>query len=209
MKQIFILLILVLLFIILYGYYQFSHSMNGLLLYKEGLVDNVKSLETKSYSISTEQGFYSYIKDMYSILSNGSIGLSNSEIDQTQYSINIRAMKLISKYSYILSGLDKYSYNDLTNNYPNMIQTATYDIQQLNAMYYSSTVLNYIISNGETITSPTSYNCLLGYLQTYYQSIVYFNNKLFPPSKDESSIKGDDYNTENIDISTSTITQTP
>jgi len=195
-KQIFILLILVLLFVILYGYYQFSHNMTNLLVQKEGFENNVKSLDTVSYSISTEQGFYSYIKDMYAVLNHGSIGVSSTTIIQDQVSINKNAMILIAKYSYILSQLDLYSYNDLTLIYPNMIQNATYDVQQLNKLYYSSTVLNYIIFIKKESFDNNIYNCLLGYLLAYYESIVYFNKKLFPLYVTQSTTRGDDYNTE-------------
>ena len=204
MKKIFILLIVVLLFTILYGYYYFSNNVKKLLTFKEGINSNVQSLLTSSYSISTEQGFYSYIKDMYAYLNNGMVtnqGNNNIPSIPNSVEINKNAMISISKYSYILSQIDQKPYNDLIATYPNLIQNATYDIQQLNKMFYSSTVLNSIISSGSVaIIDNVTYNCLLGYLQAYYESIVYFNNKQFPLIEpDKISTKGDDFNTKYID----------
>jgi len=212
MTNIFIVLILTLLFAILYGYYQFSNSITETLIIKEGL-DNIlppkentveialPQLKSKNYSIATEAGFRDYINDIYFIINNGQTDNTLSEV-LSIVEINKNAMIFISKYSYILSEIDQLSFETLNQTYPNMIKTM-YDVKELNKLYYAYIVINKSIQN---INKPNSndinyvvYNSLLGYLNSFYDSIVYFNKKIFAASPQIVKTKiGNDINTHYV-----------
>jgi hypothetical protein len=227
MKKLLILLIIILIFTILYGYYQFSNNITNSLVVKEGLISLPEQLITnielpkklnELTSITSEGDFINFISTMYSICFTGKQNSNLMSINtNNQIKINADSIVLISNYSHLLNNIHTQSFNNLSVIFPNMIQNM-YDMNALSELYYSSYTLNRTINNlvednsiinnnpTDNLYNPLSdpsnyiiYNSLLGFLNKFSTNIKYFNNKYIPPANIVTKTEiGDDYNTQYI-----------
>uniref|UniRef100_A0A6C0HZQ3 Uncharacterized protein n=1 Tax=viral metagenome TaxID=1070528 RepID=A0A6C0HZQ3_9ZZZZ len=225
MTTIVILLIIILIFTILYGYYEFSNNITKSLIIKEGLdiappKQDITKVEypqklNQITSITSEGDFINFISGMYSICFTGKQNIDSISINpNNEIQVNSNAIILISNFSHLLNNIHTQPFNKLSVIFPNMIQNM-YDYKALNELYYSSYTLNKSINSlkddiinkhpGDNSYNPLSdpdnyiiYNGLLGILNKFTNNIKYFNNKYIPPANIVTQTEiGDDYNTSN------------
>ena len=207
-----IVLIIVLTFVILYGYFNFSNNITNMLIVKEGLtlapessiINNIPDITNSNLAFITESKFTDFIIQMNSILSTGlqdSQGISPTITSKIK--TNSDAMVLISNYAPSLNGINQQPFNILSSAYPNYIKTM-YDVQKLNEIYYSATALNESIAKLEANTELSDpinyivYNSLLNYLNIYTNGINYFYNVIIPIEITDIKVE-DNWNTTTYD----------
>ena len=207
-----IVLIIVLTFVILYGYFNFSNNITNMLIVKEGLtfapessiINNIPDITNSNLAFITESKFTDFIIQMNSILLTG---LQDSQsIPPTitsKIKTNSDAMVLISNYAPSLNGINQQPFNTLSSAYPNYIKTM-YDVQKLNEIYYSAIAVNESIAKLEANTELSDpinyivYNSLLNYLNIYTNGINYFYNVIIPIEITDIKVE-DNWNTTTYD----------
>ena len=97
--------------------------------------------------------------------------------------------------------------NDLITIFPDYIKNS-YDVQILNNLYYSATLLNSALSKLPTNTDLSKsnnyiiYNSLLGYFNTFSNGIDYFNNiyiNITNTNLQKKTLTEDNHNTKTYD----------
>lgn len=207
-----IVLIIVLTFVILYGYFNFSNNITNMLIVKEGLtfapessiINNIPDITNSNLAFITESKFTDFIIQMNSILSTGLQDSQNiPPTIRSEIKTNSHAMVLISNYAPSLNGINQQPFNILSSAYPNYIKTM-YDVQKLNEVYYSATALNESIAKlaeNTELSDPINYivyNSLLNYLNIYTNGINYFYNVIIPVTITDIKVE-DNWNTTTYD----------
>ena len=216
MKDI-ILLTTIITIVIIYGYLQFSNNITDILTIKEGIANNNNNnnnnlqynfITNTSFNITTEGSFVDFIIGMNNIISTGELNSNTTtSISKNPIIINSNAMISISNCAKILNGIPGQSFNDLITIFPDYIKNS-YDVQILNNLYYSATLLNSALSKLPTNTDLSKsnnyiiYNSLLGYFNTFSNGIDYFNNiyiNITNTNLQKKTLTEDNHNTKTYD----------
>jgi hypothetical protein len=182
-----VLLIIIFIITILYGYYNFSYNINNFLTIKEGLdgqeiiVSNNSNNNTTN--IGTEKKFIEFIDGISKTLYDSDV---NNKKNVLHTQLNIDAIVyIIYNYGNVLSGFE-LDFSKLSIIYPNIIHD-DYDKKSLYELILSLKSLQQLHINSLTLTKSDFikflnsnwcfYNSLLGYLNKFTNNILFFNNK--------------------------------